>query len=68
MPALAAFVRANNLHGIASDYEPLDASAAHAAAYARFLEALATAVHALPGTPRRPVKQPICALGFPPLI
>jgi hypothetical protein len=55
VPALAAFVLANKIHGIVVDYEPLDESQAHAQAYAAFLKALCTAVHALPGTRQREV-------------
>lgn len=58
IPALSRFVANNKLHGIVADYEPLDESVEHARAFARWLTAFATAVHAIKvpeGEPRREV-------------
>jgi hypothetical protein len=57
IPALVEFVKNNKgIHGVMTDYEPLDDSVSHAQAYARWLSAAAAAVHAIPvaaGEPRK---------------
>eukprot|EP01043_Picozoa_sp_COSAG02_P058598 COSAG02_NODE_7320_length_3063_cov_2.447368_3_plen_347_part_01 len=58
IPALAEFVKNNGIDGVLVDYEPLDVTMEHAQLFAKWLEAAAASVHAIPvqaGEPRKEV-------------
>jgi hypothetical protein len=57
IPALAEFVKNNGIQGVLADYEPLDVTMEHAQLFAKWLEAAAAAVHAIPVQPGEPRKE-----------